>query len=52
MPLTFVQIYLAQKQYSKAITLSEVLVEDLMVKLSGTDAHHDTQGGQRFSGTC
>jgi LuxR family maltose regulon positive regulatory protein len=35
MPLTLVQIYLAQKQYSKALTLIELLLEDLGRKNAG-----------------
>src|SRR5437763_277316 len=32
------------------ISYFRLLCKYLMVKLSGTDAHHYTQGGQRFSG--
>jgi LuxR family maltose regulon positive regulatory protein len=35
MPVIFVQIYLAQKQYSKVLTLSELLLEDLGKKNLG-----------------
>jgi LuxR family maltose regulon positive regulatory protein len=35
MPVIFVQIYLAQKQYSKVLTLSELLLEDLGKKNVG-----------------
>jgi LuxR family maltose regulon positive regulatory protein len=35
MPLTFIQIYLAQKQHSKALRLSELLLEDLGKKNAG-----------------
>jgi LuxR family maltose regulon positive regulatory protein len=35
MPLTIIQIYLAQKHYSKVLTLSELLLEDLGKKNAG-----------------
>jgi LuxR family maltose regulon positive regulatory protein len=35
MPLTFVQIYIAQKQYSRALTLIELLLEDLEKRAIG-----------------
>jgi LuxR family maltose regulon positive regulatory protein len=35
MPLSFTQIYLAQKQYSRALTLSELLLEDMGKKNAG-----------------